>query len=280
MSRSTPLLSVVTRLLPTSVATWITITLSNQSIRPPLKPEERAALDEGRQIKLDSLRGTAAWEWGTGPLVLLVHGLGGHSGQMATLGKAVAAAGFRAVAFDVGGHGRSPGRSTSWSSFGRHLEHATKALQQPVWAAIGHSAGALCMMAARGPLQWAAERYVCIAAPSFPYPPVEAVRNRVAPPPAVLARYREYLAAQLSCDWQELEAGHAFQGADGRLLIIHDRSDRYVDHTQADRISRVCKCEVIKLEGFGHTRVLGAPETHTAVLDFLRKTGEPDRART
>jgi alpha-beta hydrolase superfamily lysophospholipase len=52
------------------------------------------------------------WEAVTPALasVLIVHGLGEHSGRYVHVGRYFAAAGFRTIAFDLRGHGRSPGR--------------------------------------------------------------------------------------------------------------------------------------------------------------------------
>jgi len=41
--------------------------------------------------------------------VFIVHGIGEHSGRYVHVGKYFAEAGFRAIAFDMRGHGRSPG---------------------------------------------------------------------------------------------------------------------------------------------------------------------------
>jgi acylglycerol lipase len=52
--------------------------------------------------------------WEPGPAetstVIIVHGLGEHSGRYVHVGKYFGEAGFRAVAFDLRGHGRSSGR--------------------------------------------------------------------------------------------------------------------------------------------------------------------------
>ncbi len=42
--------------------------------------------------------------------VVIVHGIGEHSGRYVHVGRYFAEAGFRTIAFDLRGHGRSPGR--------------------------------------------------------------------------------------------------------------------------------------------------------------------------
>ncbi|HTC13506.1 MAG TPA: lysophospholipase [Chthoniobacterales bacterium] len=52
------------------------------------------------------------WEPSTPALasVVIVHGLGEHSGRYVHVGRYFSEAGFRTIAFDLRGHGRSPGR--------------------------------------------------------------------------------------------------------------------------------------------------------------------------
>jgi acylglycerol lipase len=54
--------------------------------------------------------------------VIIVHGLGEHSGRYVHVGKYFAEAGFRTIAFDLRGHGRSSGRSVFVK---RYIELAT-----------------------------------------------------------------------------------------------------------------------------------------------------------
>ncbi len=53
------------------------------------------------------------WDSATGAVasVVIVHGLGEHSGRYVHVGKYFAEAGFRTIAFDLRGHGRSSGET-------------------------------------------------------------------------------------------------------------------------------------------------------------------------
>ena len=83
----------------------------------------------------------AAWSWGQGPTVLLVHGWSGYAGQMTAFVAPLVAAGFRVVAFDHPAHGQSPGR-TSNSLRMRDAVLAVARAAGPVHALIAHSLGA------------------------------------------------------------------------------------------------------------------------------------------
>lgn len=258
------------RALPTALAVRLVVALANKMQRPPVRPPEQALLDEATRVPYGADFSNVAWSWGSGPLVLLVHGWNGRAAQLAPLAKAIADAGFRAVAIEVTGHGASPGRSTAWRFFIRDVAALAEALQSPVHALVGHSAGALTMMAARRVKGLQAQRYVCIAGPSFPFPPLEAVRQRLDPPEGVLDGYREHLARSFSTSWAALEAGSSFEGAGEGLLLVYDEGDRYVPHSQGDRILSLCPgARLVKTTGHSHTRILQAPELAREVVAAL-----------
>src|SRR5882724_8654260 len=59
--------------------------------------------------KVFRLRGAgqelAAWEWGQGPAVILVHGWGSRAGRFSAMGQALVDGGFRVIAYDGPAHG-------------------------------------------------------------------------------------------------------------------------------------------------------------------------------
>src|SRR5687768_7082663 len=77
--------------------------------RPPRhepRARDRQFLSTGKRYTLvKGQQEIAAWEWGSGPLVLLVHGWGSRAGRFSTLGPALVDAGFRVVAHDAPAHG-------------------------------------------------------------------------------------------------------------------------------------------------------------------------------
>ena len=89
------------------------------------------------------------------PVVLLVHGWGGHAGQMLPLAQAVAAAGLRPVLLELPAHGRSAGTMSNSPQFARAIAYVTARLVadgHALRAAVAHSLGAngLALAAARG----------------------------------------------------------------------------------------------------------------------------------
>lgn len=83
------------------------------------------------------------YEWaGSGPTVLIVHGWISHSGRVAPLITALRQRGFRVLAFDAPGHGRSGSHRADLLSFRTAIETTARELG-PVDALVAHSFGAL-----------------------------------------------------------------------------------------------------------------------------------------
>ncbi|HYD60260.1 MAG TPA: alpha/beta fold hydrolase [Noviherbaspirillum sp.] len=260
---------VIVNAAPDSLATAIACRLSGRAPRPPVSSQERDAMAQAAPLQKNA--GNVAWVWGKdGPLVILVHGWGGRAAQMAPLAAHLAGLGFRCVAFDMAGHGESSYPRTSWASFLRDIEAITRSLDTGVHAYVAHSAGALTTMAARKLKGIRGRHYVCICGPSHPFPPIDVVRKKLDPRESVVERYKQHIAGQFETTWANLESGSSFAGAGEDLLLVYDKRDRFVPHTEAERIKALCPdARVIKMDGYGHVRILTAPELADAVGTFL-----------
>jgi pimeloyl-ACP methyl ester carboxylesterase len=268
---STTIVKTLIRIFPATWGAHLIRRLTSQARRPEVRPEQRAALERATRITYGARATNFAWSWGAGPLVILIHGWNGRAAQFAPLASQLAELGFRCVAMDVTAHGDSAGEHPEWQHFLDDVAVLTTALGGEVFAFVGHSAGGLAMMAARALEGFAAQAYVCVCTPSHPFPPVRAVRERLNPPERVVARYREVVARPFKTSWRELEQGHAFAGAGAELLLVYDRSDRFVDHQEGDRIQSRCPgATLIKTASHGHSKILATRELEQIIGEFLR----------
>lgn len=242
------------------------------SPRMPLKHRDRDALAKGERLTFGANGRNVAWSWGDGPLVVCVHGWAGRGTQMAPIAMQLAANGFQAVVFDVTGHGDSGGRKASFDRFVEDIGALTHHLGRDVHAYIGHSAGGMCLMAARTQQGIRAERYVCIAAPHHPYPPIRTIRKMLDVSDRVLDWCKEMFSGQLGTTWAEAIQGAVYTYRDqGRLLLIYDQDDPEIHHTDGDKIAgNWPDARLIKTDGLGHHRVLWAPQVLDEVTAFLR----------
>ncbi|MFP5247732.1 MAG: alpha/beta hydrolase, partial [Thermoanaerobaculia bacterium] len=72
--------------------------------RPRVGPTSRAFLATGERLDVPNI---AAWSWGSGPAVILVHGWGGYAAQLQSFVEPLTRAGYRAIAFDMPAHAES-----------------------------------------------------------------------------------------------------------------------------------------------------------------------------
>jgi hypothetical protein len=233
---------------------------------------EQEALSRADKLVFGPGNRNVARVWGTGPLVVLVHGWGGYGGQLAPLAASLAAQGFKVVVPDITGHGASPRYGTSWRFFFRDILALEQSLGEGVHAYVGHSVGGLAMMAARHISGITASRYICICSPSYPSKGADILKERIAPSEGGMSRYKEFVANQFGgASWAQLEAGACYAGAAAETLLIYDLEDRFVSHTEGDKIQAAHPAvQVSKMRAWGHIRILTNPDLSRAVVSFLR----------
>jgi pimeloyl-ACP methyl ester carboxylesterase len=259
------------KFVPVGVANLIVRTLAAMTRRPVVLPAERAAIMQSSIRRYGKNKQHIACVWGQGPLVIFVHGWGGRAAQLAPLAFEISNLGYRCVTLDVTGHGDSPKHHSSWDHFLNDITALSQSFNEEIYAYVGHSAGALAMMAARALRGVRAQRYVCICAPFFPYPPISVIQKKLQPKAAVLENYKKYIASQFEFTWAELESGCAYANAASDTLLIYDETDRFVNHGDADKIVALCPgVRLIKTNAYSHLGILASPELATALIDFLQ----------
>ena len=260
----------VVSVVPEATANSIIRSLAAMTQRPPISSSEQEAMAQASKMSYGE--NNVAWIWGDGPLVIFVHGWSGRAAQMAPLAVHVANLGFRSVAIDVTGHGDSPKRHTRWEYFLRDIAAVSQSLHEEAYAYVGHSAGGLAMMAARALKGIHARRYACVCAPSFPFPPINVIRKKLNPKEAVLENYKKYIAKQFETTWEKLQAGCSYANAGSNTLLFYDETDRFVDHSEGDRIQALCPgARLVKTSAYSHQKILAAPELAQTLGAFLQK---------
>ena len=168
---------------------------------PPLADEEFVATGTRFMVRSEG-QDIAAWEWGVGSTVLLVHGWGSRAGRFRVLATALLESGFRVVAHDAPAHGRSTGRFASLPEFARALRAVADRAGE-IHGIVGHSLGgsAACLAMREG---LPARRLVLVAPPSdvLEFSRVFGDHLRI-PPPARLAMRRN-LEERLRMRWEDL----------------------------------------------------------------------------
>lgn len=217
----------------------------------------------------------AAWSWGRGPTVVLVHGWGGRGAQMRAFVPPLVAAGYRAVVFDGPAHGASGGRSTSIPAFAEAIASVARAADAR--AVIAHSmGGASTLLAlARG---LSLSRVVVLAAPSNAEKIWNAYAAGLRLPAAVAAGARRRLEARVGTPFDALGVAHIAPRVPAPVLVIHDREDDEVPWEAGAEIARgLPDASLETTRGLGHRRILRDAGVVARAVGFLAEDVAPAR---
>lgn len=212
----------------------------------------------------------AIYTWGTGPVVLFVHGWSGRGSQVAAFVEPLVAAGFQVVSVDAPGHGETPGDSTNILECAAVLQ-AVSTRYDPVYAALTHSFGGMVLAYAMNhgmPVR----RVVSISAPAHVEYLMEGFAQTLAIPEAVIARMQKRIDQRFTGSlWERLSTVHNVQHLDVPALIIHDEDDAGVPWQQGRMIADAWPgARFMKTSGLGHGRILRDRRVIAAVVEFIK----------
>jgi pimeloyl-ACP methyl ester carboxylesterase len=215
-------------------------------------------------------RHIATWRWGPpeAPAVLLVHGWGGRATQMRRFVVQLAAAGYRAIAYDQPAHGLSDGKLTGLPDFADVLV-AVARQHGGVRALITHSLGgpAAAIALARG---LPVERAVLINPPSDLVGFSRRFARWLALPERVRRSMQAAIEERFGVRWSELELAQLAPRLRAEALVIHDRHDTQVPWQQGAALARHWPgARLMSTRGLGHGRILESDAVARAAVDFI-----------
>ncbi len=235
---------------------------------PSDREREVLAAGERWHLALPDGGRVAAWTWGGGPAVLLVHGWGRPAGQLHAFVEPLARAGFRVTAFDAPGHGLSSGREASIPAFARTLGRVA-AEGGPVHAVVAHSMGgaATSLAVAQG---LAAGRAAFLGPPADARTWLEAFRRALDLSPRLGAEVQREVERRAGAPVDLLHIGALGPRMRLPLLVVHDREDAEVPWSDGAAVAAaVPGARLVTTEGLGHRRILRDPAVVGEVVRFV-----------
>jgi pimeloyl-ACP methyl ester carboxylesterase len=224
------------------------------------------------------VRGQRLAVYGDGPgaPVLLVHGWNGGAHDLATLAAAIADAGFRAVTFDMPGHGVSPGRRLTLLDMTRLARGVADTLG-PLAGVVGHSLGAAAaVLALRDGLE--ARSAVAIAPPRRMQPFLTGFTRAVGLGPTHDDAIRRAIEARVG-PFTQFDVDRAARTLATPGLVLHDVGDRQVPFADGVEIAESWPgASLVAVQGLGHRRLLHDPDVARQVVRFLLDHGVPSAA--
>jgi pimeloyl-ACP methyl ester carboxylesterase len=247
-------------------ADHVFFTPRHAAVRP--SEAEVLAAAEPFALRVDGHR-VRGWVWkGSGAPVLLVHGWGGHAGQMTPLASALVGAGHRVMAVDMPGHGESEGGQSSLVHFHRALE-SVAAVFGPFAGVVAHSFGcAGVTLALSRALR--ADRAVFIAPPAAYQTFWDRFCDALGIPTPIWERVIAASQERLNVTWSDTVPAALAPSMRVPLRILHDRDDAEVGYQNGVEVAKLWPgAELITTTGLGHNRILRDAAAVAKVVEFL-----------
>ncbi len=207
-----------------------------------------------------------------GPVVLLVHGWGGHAGQMLALAEVLRAQGLQPVMVDMPAHGRSSGAVSNLPQFARAVEYLAARLQQrghPLHAVVAHSLGANAAAYAisRG---LRPQRLVMLAPPASPHEYTRLFARMFGLSEATRAALQQRVEAREGILMPQFEPQAVGPRIPVPTLVVHDRGDRINRFADGQAYSHaITGAQLLATEGLGHAKILKDEQVLAEVARFV-----------
>lgn len=218
---------------------------------------------------------------GNGPVVLLVHGWGGHADQMLALASVLEAQGLQPVLLEMPAHGRSAGAVSNLPQFARALEYVVARLQQQghtLHAVVAHSLGANAAAHAtsRG---LPAQRLVLLAPPASPHEYTRLFARMFGLSEATRAALQQRIEAREGILMPQFEPAAVGPRIHVPTLVVHDRGDRINRFADGQAYAQaIAGAELLATEGLGHAKILRDAAVLAAVARFVALPDDALRA--
>jgi len=206
--------------------------------------------------------------------VLIAHGWTSEASFMAVIAEQLRRAGFRVVAFDQPGHGRSQQRRASLIDCSRALLQVAEALG-PFPFAVAHSMGGLAalLVGEGGPPMARAypfERFVLISSPNRFASITREFAEEMGLGAAAARGYERHLERIAHRPVATFTAVNLLAATGRPALVLHAQDDSEVPFHNAEEIAAACPlAELRAFDGFGHRNILFAPPVVRAALSYL-----------
>ncbi len=250
---------------------------------------ELAVLARGERFDVASPHGRlAAWGFGEGPIVLLVHGWNGRGSQLAAFVDPLVAAGFRAVLFDAPGHGDTSGSASSLPEFADAVDAVIDAVRTPfapVHGVIAHSMGGAAVTYAMSRHHRAPDvaheralrdaglpvrRFAFIAPPIDVNDFLRGFSRRMGLGAQTTDALRRRIETRFATALEDMYAPGLARELDAPLLVVHDKDDREVPLRCGELLASSWPGARLDVtEGLGHTRVLKDPGVISRLVAFI-----------
>lgn len=241
-----------------------------------LNEQQRALAKQAHSFFLDFKQNKIkVYEWGSGPVVLLVHGWAGRALQMDAFIIPLLSKGYKVVAFDHKGHGESTSSFSSYPEIARSTGLVAAHYADTLYGVIAHSIGSNSVFKVSETIE--RELKIVAVAPMEKFIGwLERMRMRMG--------IYENLFAQIV---HEIESDSGLNLGDlcvldyekiGRhdVLLVHDKFDRMNKISASYEIQKNLQgSKLVETEMLGHSRILANEQVVQKVGEHFPEQTEP-----
>lgn len=237
----------------------------------PHDPFTKAFLNrcQSHTVKVDG-RFYKYYQSGSGPTVLLVHGIRSNLGSMAPLAEKLLEQNYRVVLFDAPAHGEALGTTTDPIEVRAVIAGIAERFPG-LHAVVGHSLGGLWALSA-----WhvglRAKTFVVISSPAEMRFLVDKFADFYPVGADQLQEMAERIEDRLGAEvWTDFSPSEVAKQIDVPGLVVHGANDEYVAPENAEDIHSAWRGSALELiEGAGHFDIVGLSQVHKIISAYLQ----------
>jgi pimeloyl-ACP methyl ester carboxylesterase len=232
-------------------------------------PVECGLLDRAERLEVRSKgRRLAAWTWGEGPNILLVHGWDSRASHLGSLVAALRWANCRVVAFDAPAHGDSEGTASDVMDIGHSILDVAGQLG-PFDAVIAHSVGSpASLFAFAQGMRVSAS--IHLAGPSSLKRVLSRLGDACRLTDDQLSLLQKTMAERIGDSLDAMELENLSEGMRHPALLLHDPDDLEVPYSESVILQAAWpQSELRPVPGVGHRRIIREKPAIDASVHFI-----------
>ncbi len=229
----------------------------------------RATADKCEKLPFNGID-LSIYEWGSGPIILLVHGWEGRSMQLAEVISPLTALGYKVVAVDFPAHGDSGGEATNIVDFKDVILRLVGVFGE-IDTVIAHSYGAVATAYALD-CGMEVNKLVLFCPPPSPKQVTIRYARYLKIDEEVITKMLDKQQQIQGVSWDKLSLYTTAKRVDCPVLLLYDNNDDEVAMADAEKIHKLfINSELIKTTGLGHYKILRDDRLIDSISAFIQK---------